>query len=277
MNDRDFIPKIEKQPEDWLPDGRDGDYVKKDKEWPNLEKRLGMPRILDHVYIKEVLDWVKEKFGDNPDDLSYFEAGCGHGNDLRAIKEKLGEKGRFFGVDMSVAEILHGIEYYQKHKKENPDEAKKMFAQGNLRNLKNVSLWNEEAQDFSEPSGIENEEFTLIYFEAILHGLGNGEKTYTAKKAAAQEMLNELYRICKAGGKFFGRANTFGPTITKEAQFELLRKTKEWRFIPGYGELEEMLTQAGFEDIKIATIPHEKAHKDPNKKEMLKISFLASK
>ena len=78
------------KPKDWLPDGLDEkDYLKKDKEWPSLEKRLGNPRILQHIYLPEVLAWVQKEFKDNPDDFSYFEAGCGHGNDLRAIRKEL--------------------------------------------------------------------------------------------------------------------------------------------------------------------------------------------
>jgi len=272
-------PQFDKEtekPRDWLPDGTDQElYLKKDKEWPNLEKRLGQPRILKNSYFPEVLDWVQKKYKDNPDDFSYFEAGCGHGNDLRAIRKELNGQGRFLGVDMSRAEIMRGLEFYQQRENEDTEEAEKLFARGDLRDLKNINIWDKEKGDFSQPTEIKDNEFDLVYLEAILHGFGYGKKTYQEKKESAQQLLNELFRIRKAGGKFFGRASAFGPTIKKEEQLELLRKTNNWRFIPEVEELEEMLKQAGFKNIKKTLSPHEKADKDPAKKDILRFSFLA--
>ncbi len=270
-----FNEKVEK-PKDWLPDGTDKEhYLKEDKEWLGLERRLGQPRILKHIYFPEVFDWIQKEYKDNSDDFSYFEAGCGHGNDLRAIRKELGGRGRFLGVDMSRAEIMHGMEFYQQ--RENTEKSRKLFAQGDLRNLKHINIWDEEKGDFSKPIEIKDGEFDLIYMEAVLQGLGYGKKNYQEKKEAAQQFLNELYRICKDGGKFFGRANTFGPTITKEQQLELLRKTNNWRFIPEAEEFEEMLKQTGFTNIKKTLNPHEKTEEDPNRKDILRFSFLVEK
>lgn len=175
-----FNARTEK-PEDWLPDGVDKEhYLKKDKEWPGLEGRLGEPRILKHIYFLEVFNWIQEKYKDNPDDFFYFEAGCGHGNDLRAIKEKLGRRGHFLGADMSKAEIMHGMQFYRQH--ENTVESRKLFAQGDLRNLRYINIWDEEKGDFSQLTVIKDGEFDLIYMESVLHGLGYGKKTYREKK-----------------------------------------------------------------------------------------------
>lgn len=259
-----------------LPDGMDQkDYVRKEKEWPGLERRLGQPRILQHVYFKKILDWIQQEHKDSLDDFSYFEAGCGHGNDLRVVKDILNGRGHFLGVDMSTAEIIHGIEFYQKERREDPEESRKLFAQGNLCNLEHINTWNEEKNDFSRPAKIQDGKIDLIYMEAVLHGLGYGKRTYQEKKDTAQKMFNELSRVCKVEGRFFGRASTFGPDIAKEQQFELLRKTNNWRFIPEAKEFEEMLKQAGFGNIEITLIKHEKAEEDPNKENIFKASFLA--
>ncbi|MBU0612412.1 class I SAM-dependent methyltransferase [Patescibacteria group bacterium] len=264
------------KPKDWLPDGTEQtDYLKKEKEWVGLDRRLGNPRILDHPYFWEVIDWVQKEHGDNPDELSYFEAGVGHGNDFRAIRNKLDGKGRFLGVDMSEAEIFRGLDFYQEQ--EDTGEARKQFAQGDLTDLRHVNVWNAEQEDYSEPAEIEDGEFDLAYMEAVLHGLGYGRGTYQEKKEAAQQVLNELNRICKEGAKFFGRTSTFDESLTKEQQMELLRDTDNWRFVPGFQEFEEMLKEAGFKDIKVKLAPHPRAETDPNKKNILKLSFLAHK
>lgn len=270
-----FIKDMEK-PKDWLPDGTDkGEYLKEDKEWPRLEDRLGQPRILEHVYFSKVFDWIQKKYKDNLDGFSYFEAGCGHGNDLRAMRKELGGKGRFLGVDMSKAEIRHGLEFYRQKENEDIKETKKLFAQGNLCDLKRLNVWDKAKEDFSQPTEIKDGEFALIYTEAVLHGLGYGKKTFQEKKEAAQQMLDELHRIGKTGGKFFGRANVFSPSIIKKQQFELLRKENDWHFIPKVEEFEEMLRQAGFINIKKTLAPHKKAKTHPNKKDVLLFSFLA--
>lgn len=269
----EFIGK----PHDWLPDGTGDEKhrLTKDTEWHDLENRLGQPRILKNIYFQEVFNWIREKFKNNPEDFSYFEAGCGHGNDLRAIKKELGGKGRFFGVDMSEAELEHGLEFYRNQ--ESTKESRKLFAQGDLRNLRNINIWNDKKDGFSQPTEIKDSEFDLIYMEAVLHGLGHGKKTYHEKKEAAQQMFNELYRICKDGGKIFGRANVFDPTITKKQQLQLFRKLNNWRFTSEIEELEEMLTQAGFTIIEKTLTPHEKANINPDKKNILRMSFLAQK
>lgn len=270
-----FDEELEK-PKDWLPDGANTEhYLKEDKEWLGLEKRIGQSRILKNVYFQEVFDWIQKKHKDNPDGFSYFDAGCGHGNDLRAFKKKLGNRGHFLGVDMSKAEIMHGIEYYHQQEQENAEESRELFAQGDLRDLSHINIWDEEKGDFSRQTGIKNNGFDLVYMEAVLHGLGYGKKTYQEKKESAQQMFDELYRVCKVGGKFFGRANIFGPNITKEQQLERMRQANEWRFIPEAQELEEMLRQAGFKNIK--TTMRKQEEEMERRKGHLRFSFLAEK
>ncbi len=264
------------KPDDWLPDGTEKDhYLKEDKEWPGLENRLGEPRILKHTYFSEVFAWIQNKYKENPDDFSFFEAGCGHGNDLRAIREKLGKRGRFLGVDMSAAEMMHGMQFYRPQ--ENTEESRIVFAQGDLRHLRQVHIWNEEKGTFSQPAELYDGEFDLMYMEAVLHGFGYGKNTYREKKEAAQQVLNGLYRICKSGGKFFGRATVFDDTLTEQQRLEHLRATNNWRFVPGVAELEEMFNQAGFTSIEKSLTSHENAEEDPNKRNRLRFSFLAEK
>lgn len=261
---------------DWLPDGRDTvAYLKEDEEWPKLERRLGKPRILDNFYFPEVMAWIKKNFS-NYDNFSYFEAGCGNGNDLRAIRKELGGRGHFLGVDMSRAEIKSGLKYYQEQENEDIDEARELFAQGNLRDLKDIKFYNGETNDYDRIGAINDGEFSVIYINAVLQGLGYGEKTYREKKAAAQEMLNELARICQPDGKFFGKISVFAPDIAKEQQFELFRQTSNWRFMPDAEEFKKMLQNAGFSHIKMniasheATADHHHLHRD-------RLSFLAEK
>lgn len=265
-------------PNDWLPDGTDTEnFLKKDKEWTDLENRLGQPRILKNIYLPEILNWTKNEFQNHPDDFSFFEAGCGHGNDLRAMRKELGQRGRFLGVDISAAEILHGLEYYQQQEQENTDESRGLFAQQNLLDLGVVNGWNEEKKDFSKPIEIKDGEFDLVYMEAVLHGMGFGEKTWHGKKEAAQKFLNELYRICKKGGKFFGRANTFDANIDLGQQLQQMRAANDWRFIPNADDFTEMLGKAGFINIKKTLASEEKAFPDPKRKDVIRFSFLAEK
>ena len=266
----------EEKPKDWLPDGTEQEqYLKEDKEWRGLEKRLGEPRILKNVYYPEVMDWIQREFKGNPDDFSYFEAGCGHGNDLRAMRKELDGRGRFLGVDMSKAEIMRGLEFYRPQ--DDPEAARSLFAQGDLRDLRHIFVWDKGQGDFSQQTEIKDDECDVVYMEAVLHGLGYGKKTFQEKKESARQMLTELHRICRPGGRFFGRANAFGPTITKEQQLELLRRTNNWRFFPEAEEFEEMLRQTGFTNIQKTLRQREKADKDPNKKDILRFSFLADK
>lgn len=274
--DQPHFNEGEEGPEGLLPDGTEReDYVKKDREWPNLERRLGEPRILNNSYSSEVIDWVQDKYGDNPDDFSYFEAGSGHGNDLRSIRKELNERGRYLGVDMSAAEIMHGLDYYKEQ--EDTEETRKLFAQGDLRDLAHIKTFDEEKGDFSKPAEIKDGEFDVVYMEAVLHGFGYGKDSHQQKKESAQQAINELYRICKPGGKFFGRAKTFNTTISKEDQHQLLRDTNNWRFVPDAEEFEDILKQAGFINIKKTVIQDEKADKDPSRKDMVRFSFLAEK
>ena len=69
----------------------------------------------------------------------------------------------------------------------------------------------------------------------------------------------------------------FNESKTKEEQLELLRDTKNWRFVPGFQEFEEMLKSAGFKDIKTEMSPHPRAETDSNKKNILKFAFSAHK
>lgn len=265
-----------------LPDGMNEQHVTRHGVWPKLEKRLGEPRVERNIYLQQILDWVGEKYKNNPEEFAYFEAGCGDGNDFRVLKKKIqeiiGEHGQFLGVDFSEAEIERGLEFYHQEQEENTEKVKKLFAQGNLKDLKEVNTFNPETNDFSKPTKLEDNSFDLIYMEAVLHGLGKGEGTYEGKKAAGQKMFDELFRICKSGGRFFGRANTFDETtITKEQQFELLRADNDWKFIPENEELKKMLVQAGFRIIEISTSPHPDKEEGPSKKNRLKFSFMVEK
>ncbi len=264
------------KPEDWLPDGTEKEhYLKPDKEWPGIEKRLGEPRILKHLYLPGVLDWIQNKYKDHPDDFSYFEAGCGHGNDLRAMRERLDKRGHFLGVDMSKAEIMHGLQFYGLN--EDTAETRKLFAQGDLRQLKSISVWNEQEGDYSEPMELQDGQFDLVYMEAVLHGLGYGKKTYREKKEAARLMLQECHRICTSGGKFLGRASVFDDTFPTSQRFDLLRETNNWRFYPGANELEEMFAQAGFTNMEITLKASDNPDKAPHREHLLRFSFLAEK
>lgn len=284
---------IEK-PKDWLPDGTTGEeshYVSVDNEWTSLEKRIGLQRIKEHPNFMEIIAWVKNKYKENPEDFYFFEAGCGHGNDFRAMKEEIERELKinineehFLGVDISGKEIKRGLEYYKEKKDENTEQARKLFAQGNLCDLNHINKWDNEKEDFSQEMSIKDKQFDLLYMEAVLHGLGHGKKTYQEKKEAAQLLFNELYRICKEGGRFFGRVNTFdSDVISKDEQFTLMREADNWRFIPGKEEFEEMLQKAGFKlqkkDLKSNEIKHYAATDQNNqvKQNVLKYSFLAEK
>lgn len=261
------------RPADWLPSGiEQTEFLKKDREWQGIEDRIGQPRITQNVYYPEVIQWIQATYHDNPDLFSYFEAGCGHGNDLRAIRRELGARGHFLGVDMSQAEILHGLEHYH-----DAADTRELFAQGDLRDLRQINVWNPTTHDYSQPRQLRDGEFDLIYFEAVLHGLGYGQKTYHDKKAAAQQMLSELSRLCKPGGTFFGRANAFGPGLTHEQQLQLMRSLNDWRFIPPADELETMLRDAGFTNLKTSATIHEKASEEQKRENVVRFSFMAKR
>ncbi len=261
---------------DYLPDGiSDGRYLRKDSEWPNLENRLGQPRILQHYYFPEVLDWIKKQ--DDADDFFYFEAGCGHGNDLRALKKTLNGRGRFLGVDVSRAEIMRGLDFYKQRDSENTREAAKSFAVGDFHDLHKVLAWDEKDQDFSYLYEINDSTFDLLYMEAVLQACGYGYKTYADKKESASRFLSELSRVCKKGGKFLGRITAFMPFVSRERQFNLLRAANNWRFIPELDEFIVMLRRAGFDNINRSVRPYEKVNLNSGRENIIKISFLAQK
>jgi len=83
-----------------------------------------------------------------------------------------------------------------------------------------------------------------------------------------------MFRISKNGGKFFGRANTFSSKLTKQQQIDILREYNEWRFIPDEDEFISMFKQAGFSNIIKSVSLHEHASVKPNRKFVLKFSFL---
>jgi len=262
---------------DWLPDGTDQNiYVQPDKEWPSLINRLGKNRITKHPYYGEIINDIRREVV-NLDNFAFFEAGCGHGNDLRVVRNEFGARGNFLGVDISWAEITHGLVYYQETENEDIIEARQLFAQGDLRNLHRVNLWDNNENSFSFPFDILDNSFHLVYMTSILHGLGYGEGSYQGKKEAAQQMLNELGRICLKGGRFFGKANVFNPSVSLNDRLALLRQSHNWHFIPGRDELEEMIEKAGFKDLQIELSPHEKAVTHPDKKDLLKFNFVAKK
>jgi len=261
---------------DHLPNGKTEGYLKEHKEWPRLENRLGQPRIKQHYYTAEVLEWIKQTYSDQPDNFSYLEAGCGHGNDLRELKKTLGGRGNFLGINLSRAEISRGLKFYRQEDREDSVEAIKMFGLGNLHNLHKILTWDEIKKSFSRPKNIGDEEFDLVYMEAVLHALGYGHGTYRSKKESAQHYLGELSRVCKTGGKFLGRITAFAG-ISQSEQFTTLRTSDNWRFIPESDEFIAMLRKAGFDNIKRVIRPHEKSEVDLNKKNMIKISFLAEK
>lgn len=225
-----------------LPTGVDVHPLGKNEEWKNINKRIEKPRILKHVLFAEVKEWYKRTFSDDPQGFSFFEAGCGHGNDLRALRNLLGDEGYYLGANISEVEIFKGIKHYKEEKR----LAARLFAQGNLCDLRKLFIWDEKKEDFSWPMSVESDSFDLVYMEAVLHGLGYGEDTHRKKKQAAQKMLNELFRICKPGGRFFGRANVFRPGIRQEDRIRILHETNCWHFVPGSGEFMEMLFEAGF-------------------------------
>lgn len=264
------------QESDYLPSGvTDERYLKEDKEWPTLEDRLGQPRILQHCYIPEVWDWIRQKGG--PDDFCYLDAGCGHGNDLRSFRRLLDGRGYFLGVDLSRAEIMRGLEFYGQRDGENAAEYIKLFGLGNLHDLHKILTWDEKKRDFNYPKSIKDREIDLVYMEAVLQASGYGYGTYQEKKESAQLTLNELFRVCKTGGKFLGRTMAFTTAISKEQQFKVMREYDRWQFIPEIDELMIMFKEAGFGNIKSTIRPHEKAATDLSRKDIVKISFLAEK
>lgn len=261
---------------DFLPSGEnDSPHLKKDKEWPNLSSRLGSPRIMNHHFFPEIFDWVKQK--EDLSNFSYFEAGCGHGNDLRIMKKVLGSASNFLGVDLSKEEIMRGLDFYAKRDGEKTDEAIKMFGLGDLHDLSLVNIWEDKDQDFSCYRIINDEEFYLVYLEAVLQAAGYGYSTYEEKKNSALKILKELSRVCKTEGKFFGRITGFSSIISKEQQFAILREDNRWHFVPELDEFMAMLRLAGFDNIQRVVRPHEDADTVSNKKHYIRISFLAEK
>ena len=261
---------------DNLPDGlSDPRYLKADREWPNLHNRLGQPRILDNCFFSKAIDRIKKK--NDLDDFYYLDAGCGYGNDLRAVRQALDGRGNYLGVDLSRAGIMSGLDFYSQSGGEETITSVKYFALGNLHDLNQIYFWDEETMNFSCPGGIKDGAIDLVYMEAVLHASGYSHKTYQEKKESAQQVLAELFRVCKVGGQFLGRVNVFSSEISKEQQFELLRRYNDWRFIPESNELLAMLKEAGFIIIKKMIAPHEKMATDPRRKDVFKISFLARK
>jgi len=257
-----------------LPDGKnDLRYLNENEEWPNLVNRLGKPRITGHHFYLEVLDWIRQK--NNPDSFSYLDAGCGHGNDLRALRAELGGHGKFIGVDISKAEIMRGLDYYREQEKF--EEAVQMFCLGSLKNLESVKVWDGQKKDFAKIGMITNETVDLVYMEAVLQASGYGHKAYAEKRESALQTLRELARVCKKRGKFIGRVSAFIPGVSKEKQFEILNTTGRWHFIPDADELIMLLRVAGFDNIQRSIRPHEDADKDLGKKDTVKVSFLAEK
>lgn len=256
-------------------------YLERHGHWPGLERRMGLEKkILKNPYLPQILAWVQKEFCKDPRGISYFEAGCGYGNDIRAFMGVLGEmaeRSRFLGVDMSEAEIKRGLEYYHREAGEDLTKGRELFAQGDMRDLKNLNTWNDEAGDFSKPLEIEDGEFDLIFFETMLHGLGHGFGTYHEKMESSQKMLDELFRICKSGGRIFGQASTFDTDISRKQQFDVLRRTKDWRFIPKTEELWEMFKKAGFKNIRMSLVPHERGVTEPDKKYIRRSYFSAEK
>ena len=257
-----------------LPDGKsDTRYLNETEEWPNLVNRLGKPRIANHHFYLEVLDWIKQK--SNPDAFSFLDAGCGHGNDLRALRYELGGRGHFFGLDISKAEIMHGLAFYRAT--ERAEEAIKMFGLGSLHDLQSIRVWDNQEHDFTKIGMITNETVDLIHMEAVLQASGYGHKAYAEKRESALQTLKELARVCKKGGKFLGRVSAFAPGVSKEKQFEILQATGRWHFMPDADELIMLLRVAGFDNIQRSIRQHEDAEKDVSKKDTVKVSFLAEK
>lgn len=265
-------------PADNLPDGKeDKRYLNPNEEWPNLSKRFSenLSRIQRNHYFDEVIGWIKDNYSETG--FNYFEAGCGYGKSVRAIKrilETMKIDGHFLGVDLSKAEIMNGLLHYNQEG-ENFDEAVKMFGLGNLQDLSSVTVYNEVSHSWDKEIKIKEGTVDLIFMEAVLQASGYGLNNYSEKRAAALNVLKELVRICRVGGKFMGRVSVFAPYITQEQGFSILREQNNWRFVPGYDEVLAMLRKSGFDKIKWVANPHENS--DKNKKDFVKISFLAEK
>jgi len=265
-------------PADHLPDGlSQTQYMQFDQEWPDLEKHLGQPRIISHVYYQKVMDWIGAKYQGNPDEFAFLDAGCGHGNDLRAIRRELNYRGRFLGVDLSLVEIIHGLGFYEHQDNDETEAARKLFALGNLRDLRFVKTWYDLRRSFSRPLKLNQGEFDAVYMEDVLQAAGHGSQSYRRKKIAAQQYLDSLFRICRAGGRFFGRVTVFNARFAGETEFNALRRYHNWRFIPGLTEFLRMMKKAGFNNIDTTAHVTDKMAKNPRKRGLVKVSFLAQK
>lgn len=260
---------------DKLPDGTaEYQYMNANYEWPGLSGRLGEPRIFAHPYFIEAMAWVQLACIGNEGSFSFLDAGCGHGNDVRALRTRIVGNVTFLGVDLSVATLQAGLDYYENHENENRLEAQKLFAVGNLRDLRRV--YTLEGMSL-KPLKIEDASFDLVYFEAMLQASGHGYGTYRQKKEAAQKILNELARVTKPGGKLLGRVTVFASSLSKEQRFDVLRQEGNWRFIPGGEEFLSMLEEAGFKNSNGRLSSPYKLGTETAHKEYLRFPFLAER
>lgn len=284
----------EEKPADWLPKGIDLEsYV----EWKwdsvgekniGLKKRIGQPRIEHNPFFDYFLERIKKFKDNNPEKLKFFEAGSGHGNDYRVVKDLLMEEGLnvdTLGVEYSQKEIRDGLEFYQDRDgdKETHRDIAELMAQGDLRDLRNIKFLNPKTGEFDRVEEIEDGTYGVIYFEAIMHAFGMGEGSYKEKKANAMKMLKELNRIAQDGAMFFGRASVFGPddqgkVLSEEEQMDFLRENNEWRFFPhDMEEFKKMLKEAGFEVVKMDRLIRDSKKEKATRRNVNRISFYCVK
>lgn len=250
--------------------GKRSGFLERHNEWPGLENRLGAPRIDRHIYFPE-FKRIVESHELSPDEMSFLEAGVGHGNDIRVVKQLLDQNGykdsRILGIDYSEAEIKTGLNYYRDNQQSNV-----LFAQGDLRDLHHINKWGNEARSYCQEGAIKDGEFRFIYLEAILHAMGIVSNKYEDKKQAAQDVLKELHRVCMKGGIFFGRLNAY----ENGRRVELVNKFDEWRFIPEIDELNQIMQEVGFNIIQEQIKPR-KIDKKPQNEGKYRYSFVAVK
>jgi len=242
------------------------------------QHELGRPQLAEHYAYQEIINWAKDQCRKNPGAFSFLDAGCRYGDNLRAFRKQLAQPGHFLGVDSRDEAVKRGLVYYRIRDNDDAAAASQSFALGDLSHLKQIEVWQDEKTGFSQTRQLADNEFDLVYLESMLQLTGYGLHAYGIKKAAAQQVLNEMFRVCKPGAKIFGRVICFAYSLAPEERLDILRSEKDWRFIPGIAEFADMLKDAGFKDIDASSSPYPPAaaYIDPGKKNLVQLSFVAS-